>query len=130
MGATADFGLHQDIPACLGTIDNALITVGACNADGDRLPLTTNDLGKGGQILTSAQADGVVECASADGSGTRDGRGTSFAAPQVAGIAAYFLSLERHELPVGAESYYSGGQFIGPDLHVKSVVSPPPPSLL
>ncbi|KAH7317914.1 hypothetical protein BKA65DRAFT_483381 [Rhexocercosporidium sp. MPI-PUGE-AT-0058] len=89
------FGLHEDVPACLGTLDNALITVGACNAEGDRTPKTTRDLGKG----------------------------TSFATPQIAGLTAYFMSLDRSELSVNSEGQYSQGQFIGPDLYIKGQVS-------
>ncbi|KAH9214238.1 hypothetical protein DL95DRAFT_504112 [Leptodontidium sp. 2 PMI_412] len=122
-GTDSSFGLHEDVPACLGILDNALITVGACNAEGDRTPDTTRDLRRGGQILASAQGDGGFSSASADGSGTRLGTGTSFATPQIAGLAAYFMSLDRNELSVNSKGQFSQGQFIGPDLHIKVQVS-------
>ncbi|PVH78544.1 hypothetical protein DL98DRAFT_246851 [Cadophora sp. DSE1049] len=117
MGASATFGLHQDVPACLGTSDNALITVGACNADGERTPETTRDLGRGGFIVTSAQGDGQVPCANTADSGSHLVTGTSFAAPQIAGLAAYFMSLPQADLPA------VGRQFMGPDLHIRGQVS-------
>ncbi|KAH6715723.1 peptidase S8/S53 domain-containing protein [Leptodontidium sp. MPI-SDFR-AT-0119] len=134
------FDLSKDIPACLGKPTNPLITVGACDIAGNRTPLTSRDRGLGGSITTSAQGDNEVRCVAPGSSGSQTQPGTSMAAPQIAGLAAYFMSLPRAELPeaINADTQtagtqnalgtflgpsLTGGKFIGPDLHVKGKVS-------
>lgn len=119
-GDDPNFDLSQDVPACLGTSTNALITVGACDMDGFDFYLTTKDRGKGGSITTSALGVGV-QCASGISSDIVSSQGTSLAAPQIAGLAAYFMSLPRNSLPalpVGDVRFIPG-----PDLHVKGSVA-------
>ncbi|KAL2065238.1 hypothetical protein VTL71DRAFT_2907 [Oculimacula yallundae] len=138
-GDKPGFDLSRDIPACLGTPTNPLITVGATNSQGNRLPLTNKDTGLGGSITTSAQGDNEVRCVAPGASGSQTQKGTSVAAPQIAGLAAYFLSLPQEELPeaINADTAaahmpgipvflgpsLTGGKFIGPDLHIKGQVS-------
>lgn len=135
-GEFPNFDLSKDIPACLGRTDNPLITVGASNLAGLRWPQTNRDIGLGGSITTSAQGD-EVRCVHDGPVGSQKLPGTSMAAPQIAGLAAYFMSLSPEELPEGADArasvpgtggplpgpMVSNGFFMVPDLHVKGMVS-------
>jgi len=86
--------LNEITPQNLGTTDNGLITVGAVEKNGALFADTNPDLGSGGSISIYAAGRGVV-CASTDSdSATRLVDGTSVAAPAVAGMAAYFFSLQ------------------------------------
>lgn len=92
-------GLQHETPARMGTTANALITVGGVDASGFLWAKTTPDLGQGqgGSISLYAQAYQLT-LASGDPNAGADGtvsnqEGTSFAAPAVAGLAAYFFSL-------------------------------------
>ena len=78
------------MPALLASQFPSLITVGAVSpVDGSTLPFSM-----GGPSLR-VSAPGIVECAnSAPGAVSGFRQGTSFAAPMVAGLAAYFLSLD------------------------------------
>jgi subtilisin family serine protease len=94
--------LGQTLPQSLGKPNNPLITVGGINNDGSLWPDTTPE-GKAGSITVSLTAN--VKCASStDPNGSQQNSGTSFAAPQVAGLAAYFMSL-----PSLASQFQSGG---------------------
>lgn len=139
-GEDTFFDLSKDIPACLGKPTNPLITVGACDIAGNRTPLTSRDRGLGGSITTSAQGDNEVRCVAPGSSESQTQPGTSMAAPQIASLAAYFMSLPLAELPeaINADTQtagtqnalgtflgpsLTGGKFIGPDLHVKGKFS-------
>jgi subtilisin family serine protease len=85
--------LNDNVPTALGNVSNELITVGGINLDGSLWPETTIDDGSGGSMTVSLVASDVL-CAASEGTDRTDTRhGTSFAAPQVAGLAAYFMSL-------------------------------------
>lgn len=89
-------GLDQQSPQDQGTAGNALITVGGTDADGNLWKGTTPDLGRGGSITTYAQAFHVVMASGVQGAAANAEQtddGTSFAAPAVAGLAAYFFSI-------------------------------------
>ena len=93
-GNEAPTGLHQISPQNLGTTDNGLITVGGVEKNGALFTDTNPDLGSGGSISIYAAARDVL-CASTDSdSATKLVTGTSVAAPAVAGMAAYFFSLQ------------------------------------
>jgi subtilisin family serine protease len=93
-GNDAPTGLHNNTPQVLGTADNGLITVGGVEMDGSLFTLTNPDLGLGGSISIYAPARDVL-CASTDSdSAFKSVSGTSVAAPAVAGMAAYFFSLQ------------------------------------
>jgi hypothetical protein len=97
--------LGQTVPQSLGKANNPLITVGGINYDGSLWPETTPEgIGSNsGSITVSLAAD--VQCASnTDPNGSQQAIGTSFAAPQVAGLAAYFMSL-----PSLQSQFQSGG---------------------
>jgi len=119
--------LKDTIPACLGTPDNALITVGAATKDGQRHHLTTREVKEGaGSITVWAKGDMPTYCAAMQGTGSQKLEGTSLAAAQVSGLAAYFLSLSREELPVpkGTTMDPTSAMYqFGPDLHVKGKVA-------
>jgi hypothetical protein len=86
--------LSQRVPQSLGRANNPLITVGGIEDDGSLWAATTPE-GTGanpGSITVSLAAKG--QCASStEPHGSQEFSGTSFAAPQVAGLAAYFMSL-------------------------------------
>lgn len=89
-------GLHDFSPQEYGTTDNALITCGGTDENGNLWIGTTPDLGKGGSITTYAQGYNVsVATGKYANLGSYDGlaNGTSCAAPQVAGLAAYFFGI-------------------------------------
>jgi subtilisin family serine protease len=90
----AGLNLGKRLPQSLGSTNNPLITVGGIENDGS-LWIDTTPEGNGpspGSITVSLAAN--VQCASSTiSNGVQTAKGTSFAAPQVAGIAAYFLSL-------------------------------------
>jgi subtilisin family serine protease len=119
-GEIEDFDLSQDIPACLGRSDNPLITVGSVDIYGNEAPHSTKDKGRGGSITTYAQGV-AVRCANNSNEGFQSGDGTSLAAPQVAGLAAYFLSLPAAELPVSLN--LGDGRMLPIDLHERGKVS-------
>ncbi|KAF2721518.1 hypothetical protein K431DRAFT_346376 [Polychaeton citri CBS 116435] len=85
--------LDEASPQFYGTRDNGLITVGGVNAKGALSIQTTFDAGKGGSITVYALAESVDVATHTDNSGSLQRGGTSFAAPAVAGLAAYFASL-------------------------------------
>ena len=119
--------LKDSIPACLGTPDNALITVGAATKDGQRHHLTTREVkGGAGSITVWAKGDMPTYCAAREGTGSQKLEGTSLAAAQVSGLAAYFLSLSMNELPVpkGTTMDPTSAMYkLGPDLHVEGKVA-------
>lgn len=86
-------GLHETSPQDQGASQNALITVGGTDRDGNLWKGTTPDLGNGGSITTYAQAY-QVEVASGGLGYSHTVDGTSFAAPAVAGLAAYFFGIK------------------------------------
>jgi hypothetical protein len=93
-GNDAPTGLHENTPQILGTADNGLITVGGVEMDGSLFTLTNPDLGMGGSISIYAPARDVLCASTGSDSATRLVSGTSVAAPAVAGMAAYFFSLQ------------------------------------
>ena len=118
--------LKDEIPACLGKKDNPLITVGAATVDGKRHHLTTQQREGAGSITVWAKGDMPTYCAAMEGTGSQAQEGSSVAAAQISGLAAYFLSLDRNELPIpkgwpvtATEAAYG----FGPDLHVKGKVA-------
>lgn len=138
------YTLDSDIPATLGTSTNPLITVGASDVNGIRWPGTTIEdhdnthSGSGGSISIWAQGDNTgsvenIQCAKPGTQGFQMRHGTSVAAPQIAGLAAYFLSIPIEELnwdaqqqPTGSASPLPldmGPPFYAPDLHTKGQVA-------
>ncbi|KAF1981896.1 subtilisin-like protein [Aulographum hederae CBS 113979] len=86
--------LHHTTPQSYGTADNGLITVGGLRRDGSLWPHTTpDDHVLTGSMTLYAQAEDVVRADADSLRGSVTESGTSFAAPAVAGLAAYFLSL-------------------------------------
>lgn len=81
--------LGETIPQRLGSPGNALLLVGGVEQNGRYWAGTTDE--EGGTIDISAVAVNV-EVPHGSNAGYLQGIGTSFAAPQVAGLAAYFLS--------------------------------------
>ena len=87
-------GLNEITPQNIGTTENGLITVGGVEKNGALFADTNPDLDSGGSISIYAAARDVL-CASIDSdSATKSVSGTSVAAPAVAGMAAYFFSLQ------------------------------------
>ncbi|RDL38904.1 uncharacterized protein BP5553_03244 [Venustampulla echinocandica] len=121
-GNSDDYDLSQDIPACLGTTANALITVGASDINGQQWHQTTRDAGLGGSISIWAQGDDI-QCAALGDQGFQRNKGTSFAAPQIAGLAAYFMSLSQQELPWTPQKEHQPPYLDAPNLHTKGKVS-------
>jgi hypothetical protein len=126
--------ISQDVPACLGTPDNPLITVGAADFQGTRYFMTTRDIaGKDGDITIWAQGDLRTLCAARGNSGFQLRDQSSVAAPQVAGLAAYFMSLPITDLnwnlqpaPPGTPDPLAIPQnpaMVHPDLHQTGTVS-------
>lgn len=104
-GNEAGSGVHlgDRLPQAIGKPDNPLITVGGIENDGTWWDSTSPKAGGNGSITVSLAAH--VTCASSgDPAGFRTQVGTSFAAPQVAGLAAYFLSL-----PILQARLHTGG---------------------
>jgi subtilisin family serine protease len=86
--------LNEITPQNLGTADNGLLTIGGVEKNGALFADTNPDIGNGGSISIYAAARDVL-CAGFDSdSATRSVVGTSVAAPAVAGMAAYFFSLQ------------------------------------
>ncbi|CAJ2510822.1 Uu.00g064470.m01.CDS01 [Anthostomella pinea] len=92
--------LSQFLPTSLASDDNNILTVGSTDGLG-RYTTWTSPVGIGsgpafgpGKINVWAMGDGVKLMGLA-GARDRAQFGTSFAAPQVAGLAAYFLGLEK-----------------------------------
>jgi subtilisin family serine protease len=69
-----------------------IITVGAVNYFG-----FTSRFSQGGDLLTVSAAGENIRCASVVTDTTVEMTGTSFAAPAVAGLAAYLLSVEKYQ---------------------------------
>ena len=95
---TGNSGLHggsldESTPQKLGTASNGLITVGGVDKDGVLHDITTLDAHSGGSISVYAMSKDVVGADYKTNSGSITEDGTSFAAPAVAGLAAYFASL-------------------------------------
>jgi hypothetical protein len=80
-------------PQNYGTAANQLITVGGVADTGVFADRTTRDLGTGGSISVYALSESVVGASYQSNTGTMSQDGTSFAAPAVAGLAAYFGAL-------------------------------------
>ena len=93
-GNDAPTGLDRITPQNLGTTDNGLITVGGVEKNGALFPDTNPDLGSGGSISIYAAARDVLVAGIDSDSATTEVTGTSLAAPAVAGMAAYFFSLQ------------------------------------
>ena len=121
-GEDPRFSLAEAIPGCLGTPTNPLITVGAANLDGTRWEGTTQETG--GSITTWAPGHDI-KCPANEDSGFQVRHGTSLAAPQIAGLAAYFMSLGQDELPREplTSDEFARMPFQGPNLHIKGKVS-------
>ncbi|KAK2024717.1 subtilisin-like protein [Colletotrichum zoysiae] len=77
-------------PATLGPTTN-IIVVGGVDNDGSRAAFSQ---GTGNQLTVSAPA--FVTCASGRGPGPQNSRGTSYAAPTVAGVIAVWLSQDMY----------------------------------
>ncbi|KAF2667321.1 hypothetical protein BT63DRAFT_414909 [Microthyrium microscopicum] len=95
-GSSSNSKLSQRVPQALGHANNPLITVGAVNDIGAYAYTQSLDDGSGsGEISIYAQGDGVTmgDNKAADSIATNK-KGTSYSAPAVAGLAAYFLSLD------------------------------------
>lgn len=86
--------LDQTTPQKHGTPSNGLITVGGVEVNGVLYPETNRDRGQGGSLTLYAIARDVAGASFQDDSGSRTETGTSMAARAVAGLAAYFASLE------------------------------------
>ena len=89
----ASESLDVRTPQSYGTAANGLITVGGVNRDGVLDTITTYDAGRGGSMSLYAVSHQVVQADASSNTGTKVADGTSFAAPAVAGVAAYFASL-------------------------------------
>lgn len=92
-GANRDDSLDEATPQNHGTTNNGLITVGAVTKEGVLMPITTFDKGEGGSMTVYAVGEEVVAATHQNNDDTQSGTGTSFAAPAIAGLAAYFASL-------------------------------------
>ncbi|KAK3049051.1 hypothetical protein LTR09_009705 [Extremus antarcticus] len=79
-------------PQRLGTTDNGLITVGGIQNDGSIWPQSVRQ-GTRGSLTISAVSAALTCASNQDVSGTQQRDGTTFAAPQVAGLVAYFMSI-------------------------------------
>ena len=127
--ATSNYGefattrsLKEEVPGCLGRPNNPLITVGAATADGKRYFKTTKE--DGGSITVWAKGDMPTYCAATEGSGSQKQEGSSGAAAQVSGLAAYFLSLSKKELAVPKNwPMKATVELYGLDLHLKGKVA-------
>ena len=87
--------LDLTLPQKLGTAANGLITVGGVFRDGVLDDLSTFDRGRGGSITVYAVSQAVrVADYSVNVRSRMSAPGTSVAAPAVAGLAAYFASLD------------------------------------
>jgi subtilisin family serine protease len=93
-GNDAPTGLDRITPQNLGTTANGLITVGGVEKNGALFPDTNPDLGSGGSISIYAAARDVLVAGIDSDSAMAEVTGTSLAAPAVAGMAAYFFSLQ------------------------------------
>jgi hypothetical protein len=93
-GNDAPNDLDSITPQNLGTTANGLITVGGVEKNGALFPDTNPDLGSGGSISIYAAARDVLVAGIDSDSATAEVTGTSLAAPAVAGMAAYFFSLQ------------------------------------
>ena len=85
--------IENFVPVRLGRPNNALITVGGTYNNGYLWEETRPIAGGAGSIDIYAQADQIHCASSTDPNGFVVKDGTSFAAPAIAGLAAYFLSL-------------------------------------
>ncbi|KAK4694278.1 hypothetical protein P7C71_g3279, partial [Lecanoromycetidae sp. Uapishka_2] len=85
--------LGNFVPTRLGGPNSPLITVGGTYNNGYLWEATRPQNGGPGSIDIYAQAYNVTCASSTDPHGSRIDSGTSFAAPAVAGLAAYFLQL-------------------------------------
>ena len=92
-GGNDGISLDQMTPQNLGRPYNPLITVGGVDGQGQLSlsPMSSFDVGQGGSISVYAMSE-KVRCASCNGGDTMM-KGSSMAAPAVAGLAAYFASL-------------------------------------
>lgn len=92
--------MGNNLPSALGSPDNNIITVGAVKANGKYAAWTSpegcvicndfDDIKKGSMTIWAQGAD--IQLIDENGKDTW-GDGTSYAAPQVAGLAAYLMSL-------------------------------------
>lgn len=103
-GNDGDRGLKlaHSTPQNLGTVDNALITVGGVIADGSVSTITRLPTDDGGSMTVYGISDDVW-VANYRNDGLEALTGTSFAAPAVAGLAAYYAGLPSiaDEFPAG-----------------------------
>lgn len=110
-GNVASEVLQNFSPQRFGGPTTSLIIVGGTNRDGTLWPHTRSEGSVIGGISTSALAD-QVETASADAANAIEVRdGTSFAAPVVAALAAYYLSFP--QLRNDFQSSQNGASAIG-----------------
>lgn len=92
-GETLGASVEKLTPQNWGHPNNPLITVGGVKRDGALWPESSFDVGKGGSITVYAVAENVHGANAYRDGIPRVDSGTSFAAPAVAGLAAYFASL-------------------------------------
>ena len=92
-GHVPGMSLEKITPQNLGTPDNGLITVGGVTATGALWTQSSVDAGKGGSVTVYAVAEKVTG-ADYQGNDPAIDDGTSLAAPAVAGLAAYFASVD------------------------------------
>ncbi|KAI9756789.1 MAG: hypothetical protein M4579_003706 [Chaenotheca gracillima] len=98
-GNSADITPDIDhFPATLAS-DFPFLIVGAVDSSGK-----TADFSQGGSLLTVAAPGQFVLCAARTGQGSRIASGTSYAAPLAGGLAAYFLSLQKHQQQLFGDS--------------------------
>ena len=82
--------LDESTPQKVGTANNGLITVGGVKNNGVLDLQTTYRAGLLGSMTVYAVSKNVVTADFNNNAGSLTAQGTSFAAPAVAGLAAYF----------------------------------------
>ncbi|KAK4543623.1 hypothetical protein LTR36_005268 [Oleoguttula mirabilis] len=121
--------LDENTPQSLGTPSNGLITVGGVDRNGVLSPMTTLDAGKGGSITTYALSEAVFIADFKSNTGGKFEPGTSFAAPAVAGLAAYFASLPSLQEEWPANSVSTAMKTYITRYHYQRSLTPIPPNL-
>ncbi|KUM65355.1 hypothetical protein ACN42_g1691 [Penicillium freii] len=83
--------LEERIPQNMGTDSNSIITVGGVNEDGQIWEHSTSQGSGGGSLTVFAQSENLEM--DVPFVGVRKVHGTSYSAPAVAGLAAYYLGI-------------------------------------